>query len=325
MLTPETKDRLYCLTDGETDRKNWVVDQINSYRDNPAFELVKDGDWSDYEHCPEFKIADGHTLTPADINLRYHEFASNAWPVFDRVRQQVGHTSLKMQVGVPTAFDMSLFTLGAERGMDEQAIEAFSQATLEQIEAINNEPFGSDVVYQLETPASLSIALQVDDAGFRRGLAKRITDFVARAPENTEYGVHLCVGDLGNEARQQPQDRKASVELMNFMAEMWPEGRRLAYVHDPVAAGHEVPMFDKQAYASLADLQLPEGTRYIAGIAHEDQPLDRQRKVLRIIRETLPEGQLLGVAAGCGLGRRSPEDAQRVDQRQAELSDPAAN
>lgn len=330
MLTDETKDRVFSVPDGETAHPNWIVDQIESYRSNPAFELVTDGDWSDYNHCPSFKVARGHTLTPEDTDLHYHDYAKSSWDAFDRARRRVGNTAIRYQVGIPSPLDMSLFTLGQERGMDEAAIEAFTEASLNEIEKIHNEPFGKDVVYQIETPASLSIALQVADPAFRQGLAKRITDFVRRAPEDTHFGVHLCVGDLNNEAREQPQTRKASVDLMNALADMWPEGRHFDYVHEPVAAGSEQPLLTLGTpealqktlamYKDLKDVRLDPGTRYIAGMIHEDQDFPQQRKVLEIIKAFLPEGQQLGVAAGCGLGRRPADKAQQSVERGIELS-----
>lgn len=330
MLTEQTKDRVYCTTAGETDAPDWVIHQIESYRTNPAFELVTDKSWSDYDNCPSFKVAEGHTLTADDTDLHYHERAKDSWEAFDRARQRVGNTAIKYQIGIPTPFDMSLFTLGQERGMDESAIEAFTQGTLNEIEKIHAEPFGKDVVYQLETPASLSIALQVDDPDFRRGLVKRMIDFVARTPEDTRFGVHLCVGDLNNEAREQPQSRKASVELMNALTEMWPAGRHLDYIHEPIAAGSKEPAValgtpeevrqTLEMYKHLKDLRLSPDTRYIAGLIHEGQDLESQRKVLELVKAFLPEGQPLGVAAACGLGRRSPQKAVESVQRAIDLT-----
>ncbi|MBN6058297.1 hypothetical protein JYK22_40630, partial [Nonomuraea sp. RK-328] len=320
MLTERTKDRLYALTDGETDRKDWVVDQIDSYRENPAFDLVQDGDWSDYTRCPAFAIAPGHELTSQDIGLRYQEWADASWELFDAGRRAVGRPDLKYQVGIPTGFDMSLFTLGPERGMREEAIEAFVQATVEQISAIHAGPYGGDVVYQLETPASLSLALAVDDPDYRRGLARRLVDLVARSPEGSRFGIHLCVGDLGNKARTQPATRRISVELANAVTENWPAGRHLDFVHDPIAAGSWVPSLDESSYADLRDLRLASGTRYIAGMVHEGQSLEDQRAVLEMVRKHLPETQSLGIATACGLGRRSREAANDIVERMVRLT-----
>ncbi|MFG3437258.1 hypothetical protein ACGF0J_08435 [Nonomuraea sp. NPDC047897] len=320
MLTDETKSNLYALTDGETDRKDWVVDQIESYRRNPAFVLVEDGDWSDYTRCPAFAVAPGRELLPEDIGLRYHEWADASWETFDAARRAAGRPDLRYQVGIPTGFDMALFTLGPERGMREDAIEAFVRATVEQIEAIHGAPYGGDVVYQLETPAGLSLALAVDDPAYRRGLAMRLVDLVARAPEGSRFGIHLCVGDLGNEARTQPATRRASVEFANAVAENWPAGRHLDFVHEPIAAGRSVPRRDEAMYADLGDLRLPSGTRYIAGMVHEAQRMEDQQAVLALVRRHLPEGQSLGVAAACGLGRRSREAARDVVRRMTRLT-----
>ena len=321
MLTEETRDKLYCVSDGETDRPNWVVDQINSYRHNPAFRLVEDGNWEHYEDCPEFEIAT-NDLTSADIDLHYYDHAEQSWPAFMAARERVKRPDLKFQVGIPTGYDMSLFTLGIERGMDPAAIEAFTKATVEQIEQIHNSGFGDQVVYQLETPASLSVALEFDDRAVRQGLAKSVANLVDRSPDGTRFGIHLCVGDLNNVARKQPSDRRASVELANAIAadDAW-QRHELAYIHEPIAAGHDgLPQLNERMYVHLRDLKLPEGTRYIAGMVHEEQPLDDQRAVLNMIRRYLPQSQRLGIAAACGLGRRSSSKAHEVTRRMNDLT-----
>ncbi|HET7302441.1 MAG TPA: hypothetical protein VFI74_03880 [Candidatus Saccharimonadales bacterium] len=316
-LNRQTRTVLDSATDCETgSRANWVVDLIDSYRRNPAFELVEDGDWSGYDHCPRFKVAEGHTLVPDDFALPYHQFALDSWPAFDAARQRIGRPDLLMQVGSPSGLDLSLFTLGEQQGFDEEHVDAATQAVADQITAVHNEPFGDQVVYQLETPASLSLALAVEDPAFRQGLSSRLLDLVSRCPEGAQFGIHLCVGDLGNEARMQPPNRKASVELMNAIGSdpRW-EGRKLRYIHEPIAAGHDVPTLESSMYEDLQDLRLPPGVRYIAGMLHERQSLRRQRKVLELVKENLPQGQALGIAAACGLGRRSRNAAKRIRNR----------
>jgi hypothetical protein len=54
---------LHSLPDGETgDRHNWIIHIIESMRTHPDLELKKDGDWSDYDKIPVFRVRKGHTL-----------------------------------------------------------------------------------------------------------------------------------------------------------------------------------------------------------------------------------------------------------------------
>lgn len=319
-------DALQYLGDGETGRrKNWVVEQIDSYYGNDAFVVVKDGSWTNYEDCPEFGISPGHTLRPQDFNLRYHSDAVESWPVFDRLRHEYDRPDLAFQVGIPHSLDMSLFTFGLANGLDPELLDAYTKATVQQMERIREESFGDEVVFQIETPASMSMALfpqdQIPESLQPSGLSESIAELVNQAPEHSKFGIHLCLGDLGNESRGQLPDRTAAVTLINEIGNKaaW-QSQKLEYVHEPHAAGKNPPILDKVSYQALANLRLPEGTRYIAGMVHESQSLDNQKQVLTWIKEALPESQTLGIATACGLGRRSLKLARFVGQRMYTLA-----
>lgn len=315
------------VSDGETgERQNWIVDHISSYESNDAFVKTKPGGWTNYEDCPEFDVAPGHTLTPNDFRLQYHANAVRAWPTLAHLREAYDRPDLKLQVGVPHSLDMSLFTFGLARGLDPELSDKYAQATAEQIERIRNEPFGDEVVFQIETPASMSMALfpqdQLPSNLHPDMLGKSIGDLANRAPQESHFGVHLCLGDLGNESRGQLPNRAASVILMNAISRhvTWHGKQRLDYIHEPVAAGKNPPILDQQAYHELRDLRLHQGTRYIAGMVHEAQTFEQQKQVLAWIEGELPEGQTLGLAAACGLGRRSQQMATFIARRMTALA-----
>lgn len=324
-------DALSQMSDGETGlRKDWVVAQIESYRKNPAFELVQDGHWTSYEDCPSFKVAEGYQLAPDDFGLRYHTDAVASWPAFQAVREEYNRPDLKFQIGIPHSLDMSLFSFGLERGLDPALLDAYRQATIDQIKAICDEPFGDQVVFQIETPASLSMSFFPQEALppqlHPRALGESIAELAALSPKGTAFGVHLCVGDLGNKGRAMPESRAASVRLMNEMSApgVWPEEMPLLYIHEPDAAGNKPPIVDNAVYEDLRDLRLPKGTRYIAGMVHERQNMEDQRRVLGYIADALPDDQELGLAAACGLGRRSLSAARFIGERMVELARTAA-
>src|SRR6185295_4755160 len=71
------------LSDGETDhRSQWVTPVIEWMRVNPDVELVRDGDYSDYEHGPLFRVRDGHTLQPENIHLQQSQYFAESYPAF---------------------------------------------------------------------------------------------------------------------------------------------------------------------------------------------------------------------------------------------------
>jgi len=65
-------------------------------------------------------------------------------------------------------------------------------------------------------------------------------------------------------------------------------------------------------------LRLPEKTRFVAGLLHERRTVAELRPVLNLIDSHLTYP--VDVAASCGLGRRSPDDALAVMWQGAELS-----
>jgi hypothetical protein len=51
------------MTDGETgDRHLWVTPSMEKFRANPDVEIVRDGDWSDYEHVGVWRVRETATL-----------------------------------------------------------------------------------------------------------------------------------------------------------------------------------------------------------------------------------------------------------------------
>ncbi len=312
------------ISDGETgDRANWVVSLIESYRHNSAFTLVKDGHWTSYTDCPEFAVSKDHTLTPKDFALSYSTYALQAWPVLQKLRQEYNRPDLKLQVGIPHALDLTLFTMGLAGLADPANLTVATQATLQQISRIYEE-LGNNVVFQIETPASLSVSLlpqdQLPPSLLPAALGKSIADLAAQAPSGAQFGVHLCLGDLGHESRGQLQTRQPSVNLANAIAQNWPHGRTLEYIHEPIAAGQHPPLLDRAAYESLSKLQLPVATHYVAGLVHEAASDEDQLRVLQWIKECAPKGLAIDIATACGLGRRDQQQAQQLVERMSTLA-----
>jgi len=145
-----------------------------------------------------------------------------------------------------------------------------------------------------------------------------VTTLAAGTAPGTQFGLHLCLGDMNHKAFGRIGDAGVLVELTNAIARRWPEGRPLRYVHLPLAHADEPPSPSPAFYAPLHRLRLPTPTRVIAGFAHEDHDLADQRRVRDLVDAAV--GAPVGISTSCGLGRRSVTAAQAALDRLAVLA-----
>jgi hypothetical protein len=297
------------MTDGETgDRHLWATPAIDALRANPDVEIVKDGDWNDYDDVAQFIVRDGATLNPDNIRLPYSGAFEWSFPAFKILRERYDRPDLRFQIGLPTPIDMAVFAFGEAAFGDADMVVAFTEATVREVGRIFDVG-GDEVVFQLEDVVGLvGVAQAPDEASpaVAGQMAHYVTAVAARAPAGARFGIHLCLGDFRHEAIARMRDVRPLVLMANEIASGWPDDRPLDYVHAPFAAAAEPPIPDEEWYAPLADLRLPEDTRFIAGFIHESLDLEAHRELLERI-ETLT-GRDVDVAAACGLGRRPTPD-----------------
>lgn len=309
---------LIALPDGETGERNrWVVKTILGFRDHPDLEVAKDGDWGGYDKQLNFRVRKGHTFTGENLDLGYAKEYRASRPIFDKLATEYGREGLSFQVGIPGDLDLALFSMGPTRMLQTRA--AFRDATIRDITAIHNES-GGDVVFQLEVPAETVFVVKAGPAGraVAAWMARGIRRLVAAAPVNTRFGVHFCLGDLEHKALESTKDATPLVTIANAVSKVWPAGRRLDYVHLPLAAGDQPPSLRADSYRPLSRLRLPVGTRFVAGFLHEGRTIEDQRTILGIIDKLV--GHQVDVAASCGLGRRSVEAAHETMAQGAALT-----
>jgi hypothetical protein len=310
--------RLRSLPDGETgDRRNWIIHIIESLRTHPDLELVKDGDWSDYDRLPRFRVRSGHRLYGASLDFGHVDAVLENLPVFQALRGSSGAEELSFQVGIPGDLDMAMFSLGPTGALRHR--RAFSEATLNEITRIHALTDGA-AVFQLEVPAELVFVAGAPSRGQSAVawvLARQIAALVRGAPTGTRFGVHLCLGDMNHRALGRMTDAAPLVALTNALARSWPHDRPLEFVHAPFAAAEEPPPTDTAFYAPLSDLSLPRGIRFVAGIAHEDQPLADQLRIRGVVDDQV--GSTVDISTSCGLGRREPDAAHAALDRINEL------
>jgi hypothetical protein len=76
-------------------------------------------------------------------------------------------------------------------------------------------------------------------------------------------------------------------------------------------------VLDPAFYRPLADLRLPETTRFIAGFLHEGRSIEEARHILGLVE--FAYGGTVDVAAACGLGRRGHDNALATMRQAAAL------
>jgi len=309
-------DRLPILPDGETGmRDRWVVHIVEGLRQHPALEVKRDGRWSDYDDTPVLRVRDQSRLTGDSLDFGHVAAFRDNYPLYLKLR---GPAQTGFQVGLPGDLDMALFTLGPVNAFRHR--RPFTAATVAEIRAIHAEA-GDDVVFQIEIPAELVMVARTP-APLRRMaariMARGVANLARSAPQGARFGVHLCLGDLNHRALGRMSDLAPLVALGNAIGSIWPTGRPLEYLHAPFAAADQVPPTSPDWYSALRKLRLPAGTRFVAGIAHEDQELTVQRGLVSMLDQLI--GGCVGVSTSCGLGRRTPEAAARALDRIRELS-----
>ncbi len=311
--------RLRSLPDGETGgRRNWIIQAIENLRRHPDLELAKDGDWSDYDKTPKLKVRRGHRLLGATLDFGYDAAVRDSRAAFDRIREQHGRPDLDFLVGIPGDWDMAVFSLGPAAGLRHR--RAFTEATVAGIRRVH-ELLGDAAVFQLEVPAELIMLTKLPAparAPAARVFGRWVAALAAASPAGARFGVHLCLGDMNHKAFGRMTDVTPLVLLTNAVVAAWPEGRPLEFVHAPFAAADDPPPMAEDFYRPLARLNVPHGTRFAAGFAHEDQSLTDQRSVLATIERYV--GRRVDISTSCGLGRRDDAAALRALERTAELT-----
>lgn len=309
---------LRSLPDGETgERRNWIISIVETLRSHPDVELRREGDWSDYDKTPRFRVRRGHRLLGATLDLGHVAAVRESLPVFEKVRAAAGRDELAFQQGVPSDLDLAMFAFGPLGALRYR--RAFTEATLVEIREIAALT-GPDTLFQVEMPAELVLLARAPSRArppLARLLARGVTQLAAGAPLGTHFAVHLCLGDMNNRAFGTMGDVGPLVLLANALVATWPADRPLELVHAPFAAADHPATTEPAFYAPLQHLRLPADVRFAAGFAHEAQPLEDQRRIRTIIEDHL--GRPVVIASACGLGRRTGEAARVVLERTAEL------
>lgn len=296
------------IPDGETgDRLDWVLRIVEDLREHPDLQLARDGDWSDYNTTPYFRVAPGRRFETLELDYTRH--FKESWPKFEEFRRNRSDAP-RLQVGIPSHLDLALIAFGFKPAGALGNLAPFRDATVREITRIHDRA-GDDVLFQLEIPIPLILLTRVP-APLRglvaNRLAAELVKAIRRSPGGTRFGIHLCYGDMNHKAMGDPTDSGPLVQLANALVGAWPASQPLDFIHAPFARGQKPPPLDLEFYAPLGDLRLPDGVRFAAGIVHEDVAVDD----LRMLRDRIEMlvGRTVDVGAACGLGRRDRERAE---------------
>jgi hypothetical protein len=312
-------DSLRWLPDGETGaRNNWVMPIVEALRSHPDLAIKRDGDWSEYDKTPSFKVRKGHRLRVDSLSFGHVAWFQESLPEFRAVKQRLGQPDLAFQIGIPGPFDMAGIVLGPQGALLHR--RPFHDATVAEIAGIFALA-GEEVVFQIEVPFELVFVARAPSE--LRGLVAkwlgRIVAKVARdAPDGARFGVHLCLGDMEHKALIEMSDVGPVVALANAIVAAWPQGRPLEFMHAPFSGASQPPPTDPAFYEPLRNLQLPGSTRFVAGFVSEHQSLQEQQRVLEMIERAY--GLRVDVSAACGMGRRSLQEAIASFQQAKQLA-----
>jgi hypothetical protein len=322
---------LFSLPDGEVgertetfpkgNRAGWVIRAIETLcRDPQSWRLVRDsvrapdGFPDGYDGLHQIEPLCEPEDVPDRVAFGYDTEVDRYYPIFRRLRDEKGFNGLRFQMGVPTGLALGFAFPNPRDRM--RFTQAFNTVIAREVNAML-ESVGDDIVVQIELPPEVYAAFKMPEMMEPLSLGP-VLDLVSRITPGARLGLHLCVGDLHNEALLQLDSLQPLVEYSNRLVERWPKDRELVYMHYPLAAGHVPPSTDPRLYQPLADIRLPEGTHFVAGFVHEGISFEDNAKILRSIEEA--RGETVDVASSCGIGRRTPEVAQELLKLKARLA-----
>lgn len=313
--------RLAYLADGEPGR-GYVTYISGSLRAEPGITVVRDGDWSSLDERVVLRNRPVLGRLPGlDRHLRYAQFARRSLPVLRRLRAERGIGELSLLAGIPSPLSVALVVFGPVGVVYERA---FRRATARQITLAA--PLGEDVVFQIEAvletvavagvPTLLSPAVAWAAAG-------RISVLAALAPPGTRFTVHLCFGGLHGTAVLHPSSARPLVALANAIGRRWPRGRVLELMHLPLAQADRDAALDRDYYAPLARLTVPETTRIALGLVSHRQPWPSQVTAATLASAAIAEAGAyrLSVSPPCGLLSRTGEEAAEITRRAVRLAE----
>ena len=325
-------ERLVALPDGEIgersdqypsgDRSQWVAGLAGRLsRESELFDVLDVGTLNeqgfpvDFDSTVRLRPRANSNELGERLILGYDTFARRSWPHFARLRASAQRRDLRMQVGLPTGLGVAASVLSPARAL--RFASAFATCVAREAHSTVSALGSENLLFQIEAPAEVVMAHRTPRVAWRLAVGP-IIDLVRRLPDRVPVGIHFCYGDLNNIAAITPQDFGRLVGFAQSLLRRWPQSHTLAYLHLPFAAGSSPSPTDPAAYRELGRLELPSGSRLVAGFVHEAPSLESLETLLETIETA--RGAQVDVATACGLGRRSTETADELIRRCVHLA-----
>ena len=291
----------------ERDTENWTVTKPGT-RNAAGFA-------ADYDSAPRLKPNHPPKDMVEHLEFGWNDAARSSYPLFQQVRDAADRPDLRFQVGLPTGIGAAFGILGPVNALRYGG--AFNERLASEANDILGFTDPGDLVFQMEVPGELALAYKLPKPLV--GIAtKKVIDLVEQIDVGAPIGVHLCFGDLNNAALISAPSLDKAVHFTNDLIRRWPTKHPLAYVHFPLAEASEPPPMERSFYAPLADIELPAGTRFVAGFVH-DRRTDAELREIRGHIESV-RGEPVDIACSCGLGRRTPDTATALIEACASLA-----
>ncbi len=314
---------LFALPDGEVGEKSaafpqgkrssWVNVAIEAlYEDKASWRVLREPVRNETGWPADYgSFAQLEGIRPPDemsehVVFGYDTFFAQSYPLFKQQRSAHKLDSLKFQLGIPTGSALGFaFPTPQDAG---PYLGAFNSVLAREVNAALAEA-GDDVIVQIEIPPEMYAAYSFPEMMDQFALGP-IYDLLSKLTPGAQIGMHFCLGDFHNHAIVHMDTLNTMVELSNRLVAGWPSQHKLVYLHYPFAEGAVPPTTDASYYQPLKNINLPEGTRFIAGFVHESLSLDDNRGILAAIEAA--RGTTVDVACSCGLGRRTPAAAEQL-------------
>lgn len=249
--------------------------------------------------------------SPKDIekylDFKWFEYFKSSYPIYKKLKQEHSLDALKFQVGLPTGLGITLVVLGPINGL--RYAQAFNRRMATEANEIAKIAEPNDLIFQIEVPIEV-IMFHMMPPLISNIVFGSITGLIKLLNPTIPIGIHLCLGDLNNEALAKLSTLKSLVKFSNKLVNRLPNTHKLDFMHFPLAEGRIPPVVNDAFYNELKKIKLPQGTRFIAGFVHEKLSLDEHKHLLRNIENI--RGERVEVACSCGMGRRTSEFADQL-------------
>lgn len=324
----------------------WIINYLDSLamRDL-VVRPIRYGDSSDYDSMPIYRPTGVRKLEPHDIAMRRTDQLKAIVDDYGTVRAASRMELPPLQLSLPNPLDLSLFTFCGKVDLKHHLVRTarggylalrhlarYKHAMTQEVrdvEAYAASPQGErfdvsggtiskivppvPIVWNLETPAVL-YALSLTPKPLRNLVAKHLARQVASVMAyiwGVKIRIHLCHGDLANEAVMEPASLDDAVTFLNHLEiELKTVGiDEMPAVDIPAARGALAPPLDSEFYEPLE--QLSEAfTDVVAGVADENNP-EASEMALQLFEAFLGR-EASAVSKACGMGRDTEGEALRA-------------